>query len=310
MFFATKSSSKSMVDTFRSTSHKPFTYGLIRGEDQEGSEQDYPSHQPVKRSSRDPFFLTAVLLLLVTSNLATFCFTRRFLAREPMSDQVQSDWQKEIDRTYHTKHDNGFEPYSAFTMNPNEYGDFPELRWWELGLYGPALLVPKEYAADFHLDPSIHLFYTPGQKGVPSDIKYEGFPVNIQMNHQLHCVNFLRQGLYFNHQYYRDSHHMTWNTTNEKALQIHLNHCVDSLRQHIMCNADARVLPYLTSTKGKFEDFTLPRKCRNWEDVRDFAKKHIWSATGGQEWLDDRHFMPDLDVDEERWPADRLWSGH
>ncbi|KJX98394.1 hypothetical protein TI39_contig414g00002 [Zymoseptoria brevis] len=102
---------------------------------------------------------------------------------------------------------------------------------------------------------------------------------------------------------------MTWNATHDKSIQLRFSHCVDSLRQHIMCTADSRVHPYLKSTHGTFADFTTPRKCRNWEAVRDSAKKHVWSATAEEDWLDDRHFMGDMD-DVERWPSDRLWSGH
>jgi hypothetical protein len=328
------------------TMPKSSTYRMIKEED-DSSDQEFLLHEPVKQGRSRSVLLAAVILLLIASNLATWNIARHVYAGEDTAEaQLQSKWMREIDQKLYVRHDNQFEHYSAFTLPVDEGGDSVEERWLDLGLHclycnanhseqailmiylDPSMLLPEEYAADFNVDKSIHSFVAPGQHDAPPDLKSSGFPVRLEMTHQLHCLNFLRQGLYFNYQYYKDTHHMSWNDTNEESVRAHLSHCVDSLRQHIMCGADTRVHPYLKSTDGQFGDFGLPRKCRNWESARDFAAKHSWSRISGPKRLDDRHRLGEVSPlidnfpgpihtklrlqmqDVPRWPAERLWTGH
>ena len=71
--------------------------------------------------------------------------------------------------------------------------------------------------------------------------------------HQLHCLNLLRKALFFNHEYYSANSHASHpgglgefrEFRDPLAYQrAHVNHCVDALRERIMCAADSDVLPY------------------------------------------------------------------
>lgn len=52
-------------------------------------------------------------------------------------------------------------------------------------------------------------------------------------------------------------------------------HCVDILRQQLMCTVDIGVLGqvwYNPSAPSAFVDFNTKHKCRNFEDVRKWAE--------------------------------------
>lgn len=56
----------------------------------------------------------------------------------------------------------------------------------------------------------------------------------------------------------------------------HIDHCLDALREQLMCTADIGILPYIR-VKGKdrsYPDFpAAPHMCRNFEDIRSWAIK-------------------------------------
>ncbi|KAF2206795.1 hypothetical protein CERZMDRAFT_24634, partial [Cercospora zeae-maydis SCOH1-5] len=145
-------------------------------------------------------------------------------------EQNMSGFFEGLDRSWHIARDNPFEKYNAFTAAWQEQGDYAEERWWDLGTYSSSLIIPEKYAADFGLNRSKHTFVTfESSPGIP----HEGYPATLMMVHNLHCINFLWQGLYFNHEYYRKIQTIGWNGSegHEDRLRVHLLHCVDSLRQ-------------------------------------------------------------------------------
>ncbi|KAJ5725091.1 uncharacterized protein N7483_006448 [Penicillium malachiteum] len=89
--------------------------------------------------------------------------------------------------------------------------------------------------------------------------------VGVDVFHQLHCLDMLRQGL--RRDYYTIEH------DDEPASTIHMNHCLDYLRQAVMCNVD--VTPILVSWDDKknqpLADFEMEHTCRNFWKVRDWA---------------------------------------
>ena len=85
-------------------------------------------------------------------------------------------------------------------------------------------------------------------------------------------------------------------------LTAFLAHCLDILRQQLMCTVDVGVLGqvwYQPPGKGpeSFVDFNTVHKCRNFEDVRKWAEKNQ---------LPDVKEVPDdfLEMPKE---GDRIW---
>ncbi|OAG13184.1 uncharacterized protein CC84DRAFT_1228221 [Paraphaeosphaeria sporulosa] len=103
---------------------------------------------------------------------------------------------------------------------------------------------------------------------IPGD---EGhYVVILEVFHQLHCLQHVRRRLF-------------WNETEQgspdevEALSMkHLDHCIDSIRQSLMCSADVTPLPYVWWRKY---DQLMPatavaHTCRDFEAIRDWAKEH------------------------------------
>lgn len=94
---------------------------------------------------------------------------------------------------------------------------------------------------------------TPDHAIIPADAPgpntQPGYPVDMEAMHQLHCLNLLRKGQFYNHEYYASPEHVhqrpSWAFRDpEENLKGHINHCIDALRERIMCAADDEVLPY------------------------------------------------------------------
>ncbi|KAJ9485798.1 hypothetical protein VN97_g7570 [Penicillium thymicola] len=88
--------------------------------------------------------------------------------------------------------------------------------------------------------------------------------VGVDVFHQLHCLNMLRQGL--RRDYYTEH-------DEEPAYTIHMNHCLDYLRQAVMCNVDMTPLPVHWDEKEDrpLPDFEVEHTCRNFWKVRDWT---------------------------------------
>lgn len=99
-----------------------------------------------------------------------------------------------------------------------------------------------------------------------------GFRVAIEVFHQLHCLNLLRQA---NHK----SHYapLGGDTAAEpEDLHGHLDHCIDALRQFVMCQSDTNVFPFRFpfNDGDPWPDYSSPRVCRNFQKVRQWAVDH------------------------------------
>ncbi|ERF70771.1 hypothetical protein EPUS_09484 [Endocarpon pusillum Z07020] len=82
----------------------------------------------------------------------------------------------------------------------------------------------------------------------------------LEAYHMLHCLKILRKTFY----------QILRRESTTFKLQ-HSNHCFDALRQNIMCNADDT--PLYTWNRRTAGD-GQPRKCRDWNILRDWASEH------------------------------------
>jgi hypothetical protein len=99
-----------------------------------------------------------------------------------------------------------------------------------------------------------------------------GYRVAVEVFHQLHCLNLLRQA---NHK----AHYAPQggDTAAEPAdLHGHLDHCIDALRQFVMCQSDTNVFPFRFpfNDGDPWPDYSSPRMCRNFEKIREWAVEH------------------------------------
>ncbi|KAJ5113792.1 hypothetical protein N7456_002326 [Penicillium angulare] len=83
--------------------------------------------------------------------------------------------------------------------------------------------------------------------------------------HDLHCLNMIRKNLYYYWDYYPHN--------NRSILKPHLDHCIDSIRQSIMCTGDMTMAPIIWDfNKGRFiPDFEVHHTCRDYDALKEWT---------------------------------------
>ncbi|KAG2361938.1 hypothetical protein BDR07DRAFT_1408130 [Suillus spraguei] len=116
-----------------------------------------------------------------------------------------------------------------------------------------------------------------GEVYLPSKVKYPakfggGFMVSLEVTHELHCLNFLRKASW--PEYYGPKD-ISFQDTPE-VVRMHLDHCIEMIRQNIMCNADVTMITWDWVERHKFAypNFNTRHQCRNYEKILDWAVEH------------------------------------
>ncbi|KIM92484.1 hypothetical protein OIDMADRAFT_139587, partial [Oidiodendron maius Zn] len=109
------------------------------------------------------------------------------------------------------------------------------------------------------------------QKTTPVPGYPDQYPILLQAFHEMHCVNALRKTLYpevYGTVIFSDG-------TKNMAKLHHLEHCVDLLRETIMCVADTSVGFFIPASNGHGleDDSRVKRVCRKYENLQEWAKK-------------------------------------
>ncbi|CAI6092891.1 unnamed protein product [Clonostachys chloroleuca] len=86
--------------------------------------------------------------------------------------------------------------------------------------------------------------------------------------------NLLRKSLYFNYDHYKVLGQHAFKNE-EPILRRHVTHCLDTIRQVLMCNVDTAVLGQVWANPNNpkaFPDFNTKHVCKNYESVRKWAE--------------------------------------
>ncbi|CDM30297.1 hypothetical protein DTO013E5_9278 [Penicillium roqueforti] len=137
--------------------------------------------------------------------------------------------------------------------------------WESLGVNYRSIRVPPEDAEKSGL----------ANDQVKINAKYGGgFPANVEGLHHLHCLNLLRQSLYYNYDYYHAKGEGPF-TNNDYILRRHVSHCLDIVRQELMCTVDSGVLGQVwiyPENPEPYVDFNTQHRCKNFDAVRRWAE--------------------------------------
>ncbi|KAJ6597467.1 hypothetical protein DFH09DRAFT_972116 [Mycena vulgaris] len=113
-----------------------------------------------------------------------------------------------------------------------------------------------------------------GKVDRPSLVRYReedggGYMASVEVVHQLHCLNMLRKYTY--NDYYKDFDKSF--TIKEDIFRTHLDHCVELIRQNLMCIADTGVITYewVDGWDLPYPDFNTAHQCRNYDKVLEWA---------------------------------------
>ncbi|KAN0114497.1 protein of unknown function (DUF3328) domain containing protein [Hyaloscypha variabilis] len=104
-----------------------------------------------------------------------------------------------------------------------------------------------------------------------------GFIAQMEVFHNLHCLDTLRQGLYFNYDYYHKSRDGVWGRS-DAVVRKHMGHCLDLLRLSLQCSADIGLVGMswvnATGTPVPAAKFVGEHQCRDFEAVKEWALEH------------------------------------
>ncbi|KAH6653029.1 hypothetical protein BKA67DRAFT_659676 [Truncatella angustata] len=163
--------------------------------------------------------------------------------------------------------------FRAALFNLTEYMGYPtadgrtDQLWSDLYNFGISKIT-KEQATKLH-SPTLAI---PGT---------EDYLVELDVWHELHCLNDLRKILY--PEVYGGLSEVTWpnGTINRDTDAFrHWDHCIDSLRQTLMCHADVAPIPFhvnIPAKKGIFPRLATTHTCRNFERIQQWSRDN-WAG--------------------------------
>jgi len=113
------------------------------------------------------------------------------------------------------------------------------------------------------------------QKLVPSSVELpeepeESYQAGLEVFHQIHCLDMIRRYSYFEH------YSVIQPEFARPMMRIHTDHCIEMLRQTLMCNSDLHVYTYnwVDRVEHSWPDFSTTKMCRNFDDVLAWGTNH------------------------------------
>ncbi|KAI1202570.1 hypothetical protein F5X97DRAFT_213795 [Nemania serpens] len=187
-----------------------------------------------------------------TAKISDFEYTKKFSTWSPAASAVR----------YETQH---------FNLPPIAEGPFigqgddVDAQWDYISAIGDTMISHEEMIK-LGLNPNASLKITDPRSGKP------GYRVAIEVFHQLHCLNLLRQNVH------KDYYAPLGGDTSAPLMDLrgHLDHCIDALRQFVMCQGDVGVFSfnYPFNDGDPWPDYSTPHTCRNFETIRQWAVDH------------------------------------
>ena len=109
---------------------------------------------------------------------------------------------------------------------------------------------------------------------VPLNDEEGGYLATLDVFHTLHCVNKIRKSYYSD--YYHDPNPIP-------DQQEHFDHCIDLIRQVVMCHGDISLHTYewKDDYRWPWPSMRTEHQCRDWNKLMDWSREHyIPSLTG------------------------------
>ncbi|KAJ1323543.1 oxidase UstYa family protein [Microdochium nivale] len=112
-----------------------------------------------------------------------------------------------------------------------------------------------------------------GKDSIPIQDEEGGYLANLEVFHQLHCLRALR--MFMAKDYYPGSAFL-WRKTHGEVIPFHLDHCINGLRQYLMCHADVSLNTYnwIEDYKKPWGDWDVQHECRNWDSIYQWSTDH------------------------------------
>ncbi|KAF0644777.1 hypothetical protein NXS19_002086 [Fusarium pseudograminearum] len=207
-----------------------------------------------------------LLMIVLISALTGAWISMAYLEIDQTCAMHTNKWSpvlKDIAIKYKEQHfDGNFMEENKFRKNGSAEVD---KAWESLGVdYRPGVISYKDGIASGLTDAHVQVNAEHGG----------GFIVNVEGMHHLHCLNLVRKSLYFNYDHYKHMGGHAFKNDGE-VFRLHVTHCLDTIRQVLMCNVDTGVLGQVWYDKKEpnaFPDFNTKHTCKNYDDIRKWAK--------------------------------------
>ncbi|KAH7398371.1 hypothetical protein BKA66DRAFT_201242 [Pyrenochaeta sp. MPI-SDFR-AT-0127] len=257
--------------------------GLL--EDEKRGEIFIPRRTP-KRTIFNRWWGWFLQALAFTCSLTLFILSQYREPSDAACTRKINTWSPAFDAVeYHETNFLGeFEQPSPYRGLPT-----PELDWqWEELIEGSAFNIPKE---------KLHLFNI-SKETMPKLYHTEsgGLAASAWGFHQIHCVNVLRQ-ISYKEEYYRQGRLPQILTQEASYSRKHVDHCIELLRQDLVCRTD--VTPYFilnplpgTPPEALKVDFSVHKKCRDINQVKKWVRSNIVIESFKDPFVKELEFTP------------------
>ena len=158
-------------------------------------------------------------------------------------------------------------------------GPVVDKAWEDLGVNYRAVTVPESEAKAAGLTDD-HIRINARYGG--------GLPANVEGLHHLHCLNLLRQTSKYNFDYYKTLGEGAFKN-DDMIVKLHVTHCLDIIRQRLMCTPDLGVFGQVWTqpeSPKAFVDFNTDHKCVNYDAIREWAKERQLPADVPADFLE------------------------
>ena len=128
--------------------------------------------------------------------------------------------------------------------------------------------------SDTHLRVSEAELRNANRTGVSLNDEKGGYLATIDVFHELHCLNVIREQVY--RQHYPTKHSV-------RDQLMHTDHCIDTLRQTLMCHGDDALVSFFWKPDHRWPwpNFAIDHECRNWDALLEWAEtRRIPSVKG------------------------------
>ncbi|ETS85646.1 hypothetical protein PFICI_03671 [Pestalotiopsis fici W106-1] len=108
---------------------------------------------------------------------------------------------------------------------------------------------------------------------IPHD-EEKRYIMQLDVFHQLHCLNAIRKALHPD--YYTVSSQPDPNDDGGVLEPHHIDHCVDTIRQSLMCNADISPLTWMWDDERAkiLAKGTIVHTCRRFDKIQEWASRY------------------------------------
>ncbi|KAK3374968.1 hypothetical protein B0H63DRAFT_481410 [Podospora didyma] len=109
-----------------------------------------------------------------------------------------------------------------------------------------------------------------------------GYRAGVEVFHQLHCLNLLRQAVYRDYYGRKEVGGDVGDADGPEDLLGHVDHCIEAIRENMMCQSDVSVFTFKKfpeladeGVEGDWPDFQINHMCRNYEAIRKWNNDHV-----------------------------------